>query len=710
MDTRKPRRLDEILLEQGLVSEEQIREALLRQKAHGGRFGSQLIYHQYVDEQTLVKALEIQSGCPGVMLSEYDIPEAVIQMIPKKVALALKVIPFGFDAQSKTLKVACEDPTDPATISEVDFIAREIEVEYFVAAEVAMNKAIAKYYLGQDRLPDDGPATDVADASTEAGDGAGGDVPADGKSAGRRSVLLITDEAVSTEHLQALFERDKYLVFGAESVEQARGMVDERRFTAVFIKDGMSGDHCGLIDRVRRLSPHTVIRYFDRATSLIMGEESVRVGEEILTKNNDLVTSLLSSRAGLPTNHSGRVGHYADKLCRKLNVPDLDWLLVANAAYLHDFAKYYYDLHEKTDNRRIVRLTVRLLSSINYPSRVLDILGAMYKDVGRDYEETLPLEALGGNILTIADLFCESIPEDEQLTSERLDVIRKRLRDLKGRLFLPEVVEVFLGLVQEEFFARHTSARAAQVMILSHDSELQRVLEQRLKGEGCSVIQATSPEEMIRLYRRSVPDVMLLAFTDKGAQAEPFIDECEAQGISFATTPCFLLLRRRDVARHIDLLERGIEDIIELDDNHDLLMTKIRRVLVMLRTRSGAEGTGKESRAGAHGRLADMNLIDLVQALGPGLKTARITVRPAPEPIQELAIFLKQGVITHAKLDDMEGPEAVYEGLTWADGSWVVEPIAQDEIPPQNTFDSNESILMEGCRRLDEKVKSGRLL
>ncbi len=71
MDSKTPKmRLDEILLSEGLVSEEQIREALLRQKAYGGKFGSQLLYHRYIDETGLVMALAIQFDCEGVVLSD----------------------------------------------------------------------------------------------------------------------------------------------------------------------------------------------------------------------------------------------------------------------------------------------------------------------------------------------------------------------------------------------------------------------------------------------------------------------------------------------------------------------------------------------------------------------------------------------------------------------------------------------------------------
>jgi len=706
----KKRRLDEILLEQGLISEEQIREALLRQKAHGGRFGSQLLYHRYIDEQSLVEALEIQCRCAGVVLSECDIDPALCEIIPKRVAMGRVLMPFEYDAERNVLKIACEDPTDQALINEVRFVARGKQIELYVAAEIAINAAISRYYLGEDVSLNDSLQIEIPDDITASESSLSPDATLqDKRGERRRSILLVTDEVYSLQHLQSLFERDKYIVFSAESPEQARGMVEQRAFHAIFIKNDIPGDHNDLINRVRRLSPHTVIKYYRQASSLILGEDTPPMGDDLLIKNNDLVTSLLSSKAGLSSNHSGRVGRYAETLCRKLDIPDTDRLLIANAAYLHDFAKYYYGLYDENDNQRIIQLTVKLLASIHYPSQVLDILRAMYGDVSDDYKESLPLEILGGNILSICDLFCDSIPENEQLTLDRFDVIKRRLRGLKDRLFLPDVVEAFINIVQEELLDRHTVTAAGQVLVHAQDVKLQHILELRLTNERFRVIGVSSIEELLKLYQRSKPDLMLLALTDNIKKGILFIDECETRGVDFAKTPCFVVMKGREISNHIDLLDRGIEDIVAHDDNYDLLITKIRRLTASRKSR-GASSSPGENLSGARGSLADMNLIDLVQALGPGLKTVKIIVQSASDAEAELVVYLVKGAITHARLRNMVGPDAVYEGLTWIEGTWIVEPVTPQQVPDPNNSLSNETILMEGCRLMDEKVKSGKLL
>ena len=113
-------------------------------------------------------------------------------------------------------------------------------------------------------------------------------------------------------------------------------------------------------------------------------------------------------------------------------------------------------------------------------------------------------------------------------------------------------------------------------------------------------------------------------------------------------------------------------------------------------------GNGSFEENGARGRLEDMNLIDLLQAMGPSRKTVRIAVNSGE---RELVIYLDEGAIVYARCEEYEGAEAVYEGLSWKDGTWSAQPVSAASIPEPNNDYSNESILMEGCRLLDERAR-----
>lgn len=702
-------RLDEILISQGLVSEAQIREALLRQKAHGGKVGSQLLYHRYIDEAGLVRALSLQFGCEGIVLSNIEIEPTVIEMVPQKVAVARTIVPFDFDPGSNVLKVACENPNDEGLAEELAFVAEGKTVKFYVAAELALNTAISRYYLGEDVSLDASLSIQIPDEATDTGQikiPAG--VLAESGEPKREAMLLVTDEEYCGSLVQSILERDNYDVVVTDSADDALALIGERKFHTVFIKDTVPGDYLDLIDRLRKRSPRTRVRYYETAADLLINVGAFATEGDILVKNLDLFTSMMSTATRLPDNHSGRVGLYADRLCRRLGLPDKDRLQVVSAAYLHDLAKFHYSADQTKDYRRMIQLSTKLLQSLNYPPVLVEMLRSMYVDLGGRFTKRLPIEALGGNILTIVDLFCENVSPVERIGLDKFDAIKKKFRDLIGRLFMTEVAEAFISMIQEEILTQQTSLHVAQVMLFAQPPASVTAFHLRLRNEGFRTMTPGTVEVFVDLYERSRPDILVLAAPGGAADVNGFINELASQGIDFEHTPTFVLVDAGTVGAVTELLERGIEDILINDGSLDLLVVKMQKIQSLLQSRQ-AERAAEVQKAGASGRLADMNLIDLLQALGPSRKTARITVISGKNQSERLTLYLDEGAIIFAEYGELQGAEAVYETLGWADGFWTVEPLGRASLPDPNNELPNESILMEGCRLLDERLHQGHL-
>jgi hypothetical protein len=97
------------------------------------------------------------------------------------------------------------------------------------------------------------------------------------------------------------------------------------------------------------------------------------------------------------------------------------------------------------------------------------------------------------------------------------------------------------------------------------------------------------------------------------------------------------------------------------------------------------------------GSLAELHLPDILQLMAASGKTGAFHLNR--EALQGL-VYLKDGKIVHAVLNDELGEEAIYTLATWGDGEFVFAP---GEIPESETIArSNTSLLMEAARRLDE--------
>ncbi|MDR3581035.1 MAG: type IV-A pilus assembly ATPase PilB [Oryzomonas sp.] len=138
-------RLGEILVKNNLITTEQLARALEEQKLSGGqmRLGTVLIKQNAITSQNLSSFLSKQYGVPAVNLSDYDIDQAVIKVIPQEVVQKYQLIPVN--RAGATLIVAVSDPSNLFAIEDIKFMTG-YNVEMVVASEADIKKAIDKNY------------------------------------------------------------------------------------------------------------------------------------------------------------------------------------------------------------------------------------------------------------------------------------------------------------------------------------------------------------------------------------------------------------------------------------------------------------------------------------------------------------------------------------------------------------------------------------
>jgi hypothetical protein len=97
------------------------------------------------------------------------------------------------------------------------------------------------------------------------------------------------------------------------------------------------------------------------------------------------------------------------------------------------------------------------------------------------------------------------------------------------------------------------------------------------------------------------------------------------------------------------------------------------------------------------GSLAELHLPDIIQLISVSGKSGVFHLVDGPHQGQ---IYLHEGKIVHAQLDDAAGEEAVYALAIWSQGDFKFEPGVPTE--HRTISKSNTNLLMEAARRLDE--------
>jgi twitching motility protein PilT len=116
---KKSMRLGELLVEDGLIKTNQLKDALKRQAQSGGQIGSILVEMGFITTDDLLTFLSRQSGIPSIDLFKIKISPGVLKLMPLEKIKAMKVMPIGFDGNSVTL--AMVNPRDVITIRDIEF-------------------------------------------------------------------------------------------------------------------------------------------------------------------------------------------------------------------------------------------------------------------------------------------------------------------------------------------------------------------------------------------------------------------------------------------------------------------------------------------------------------------------------------------------------------------------------------------------------------
>jgi type IV pilus assembly protein PilB len=142
-------KLGQLLINNHLITEEQLEKALELQKKEAGRLGSNLIKLGFLTEDKLVAFLSQQYGVPAISLSDYQIDTNLTKFIPVDVAQKYSILPVA--RVGATLTVAMVDPSNVFAIDDVKFMTG-YNVDPVVATESAIREAITQYYGQTDTL------------------------------------------------------------------------------------------------------------------------------------------------------------------------------------------------------------------------------------------------------------------------------------------------------------------------------------------------------------------------------------------------------------------------------------------------------------------------------------------------------------------------------------------------------------------------------
>jgi type IV pilus assembly protein PilB len=136
-------KIGEMLVKEGLVTLEQLNQALEAQQQSGDLLGSILIRLGFVEEGVMLEFLSKQFQLPAVDPMKLSIEKDILDLLPAKLVQKYQVIPLAI--LNNTLNVAMVDPRNLFIIDDIRFLTRK-NVRVNVAPDSSIRKIIDQHY------------------------------------------------------------------------------------------------------------------------------------------------------------------------------------------------------------------------------------------------------------------------------------------------------------------------------------------------------------------------------------------------------------------------------------------------------------------------------------------------------------------------------------------------------------------------------------
>jgi type II secretory ATPase GspE/PulE/Tfp pilus assembly ATPase PilB-like protein len=139
--------IGQILIAQGIISEDQLRIALLEQMKSNQPVGKLLVSLGFVSEATLRDALGESLGQKSIDLGRATVDPAALRLVPRDLASRHHLLPLDYDPERRRMTIAIADPNDIVALDRLHaLISPDLLIDTVLAGESEIARGIDQHY------------------------------------------------------------------------------------------------------------------------------------------------------------------------------------------------------------------------------------------------------------------------------------------------------------------------------------------------------------------------------------------------------------------------------------------------------------------------------------------------------------------------------------------------------------------------------------
>jgi CheY-like chemotaxis protein len=233
-------------------------------------------------------------------------------------------------------------------------------------------------------------------------------------------------------------------------------------------------------------------------------------------------------------------------------------------------------------------------------------------------------------------------------------------------------------------------------LLLVEDNPLVRKLVADGLESVCEVEIANDGGDALLKVIDDPPDAILCDYKMPGLDGRQLFEKLRGREKT-RHIPFLFMAGRADIEERLRPLVDGVEDFII----KPFLLKDLIRITKKVVDRLHLEKLQKSaSRPGViQGHLEEMSMTDLLQSLEMGQKSCRLVVRKGTERGE---LYFSGGQCRDAKIDNVDGDDAVYKVILWTEGEFEIDFNAANASTRTTTTKTTTGLLMEAMRLMDE--------
>ncbi len=234
-----------------------------------------------------------------------------------------------------------------------------------------------------------------------------------------------------------------------------------------------------------------------------------------------------------------------------------------------------------------------------------------------------------------------------------------------------------------------------KILIVDDNPNVLKLLNISLSKADYDIVEAENGEVAFEVANKEIPDLII---SDIMMPQMDGIELCWMirENSKVPLVPFIFLTSFDDSEMEIRGFRAGADEYLNKPIDRKELLERVSELLERTQKLKTIEDK-TESKKSFSGELKDLSIVELVQMLNLNKKSGVLKI----EGLGSGEIYLQGGQIIGAKIGDKEGEDAIYEMVTFEDGSFNFE--VSNEKFPFTIKSGTMNVIMEACRIMDER-------